>query len=145
MIRTAFILMLTLQVVTGRAQKLLTWDELSEVSFDSHYDAETGIDILTATFSPHLQALDSQVVTLTGFMIPLNPMGTSYVLSRFPNANCFFCGGAGPETIVELRLAPRYVRRYATDTYATFEGLLRLNTDNISSFHYVLMNAARKD
>lgn len=126
-----------------QAQQTVTWDELAEVEFASQMDEEFGLDVLTATFSPHLISLDSQVVQITGFMIPLNPMGTSYVLSRFPNANCFFCGGAGPETIVELRLKPQYVKRYATDTFATFRGRLQLNERNLTSFNYVLADAEK--
>jgi hypothetical protein len=136
-----------LNLATGQlvGQVTMTWDELGDVTFESRYEEEFGIEILEATFGKHLVAMDSQEVILTGYMIPLNALGTSYVLSRFPNANCFFCGGAGPETIVELKLLPRHLKRYATDTYATFKGRLILNRKNLSSLTYVLLNAERVD
>jgi hypothetical protein len=136
-----------LNAATGHltGQVTVTWDELGDVTFESRYDEDFGIEILEAEFGTHLVTLDSQVVILTGYMIPLNALGTSYVLSRFPNANCFFCGGAGPETIVELKLSPRFLKRYATDTYATFKGRLILNRKNLTSLTYVMLDAERVD
>src|SRR5690554_4842162 len=108
--RTGLLLLLCLLLASGiRAQRTITWDELAEVQFTSRYDPELTLDILTARFSPDLQSLDGQEVRISGYLIPLNAMGTSYVLSRYPNANCFFCGGAGPETVVELRLRPQHI------------------------------------
>ncbi len=129
--------------VSGLSQTTITWDELADVIFESQYDTEMAIEIQTAKFSDHLKTFDGQEVFITGYMIPVDPLGTRYVLSRFPNANCFFCGNAGPETIVELRLMPKFVRRYATDTYATFKGKLQLNTQNLTTFNYVLLDAEK--
>lgn len=125
------------------AQSTVTWAELSEVKFESVYVDTLGIELQTATFSDHLRALDGNEIYISGFMIPVDAFGTRYVLSRFPNANCFFCGNAGPETIIELRLLPKFVRRYATDTQATFKGRLQLNAQNLETFNYVLLDAEK--
>jgi hypothetical protein len=125
------------------AQTTLTWEELAGVEFTSEYDAEFGIDVQTAHFSEHIKAMEGKEIFVSGYMIPVDPLATRYVLSRFSNANCFFCGNAGPETIVELQLKPEYVRRYATDTYATFKGKLKLNAQNLHSFNYVLEEAEK--
>ena len=69
-------------------------------------------------------------------------MGISYALSRNPNANCFFCGGAGPETVLNLQLSPDAIQRYKTDTYKAFKGILQLNQKNDNQFTYVLLNAS---
>jgi len=69
----------------------------------------------------------------------MDPMGLSYALSRNPNAVCFFCGGAGPETVVQLRFAQ--MKRYPTDAKLTFKGLLQLNQQDINSLTYVLKEA----
>lgn len=128
---------------TAEAQVSVTWDELAEVKFTSQYDEEMGIAIQTAYFSGHVLSLDGKDILLTGFLIPIDPLGTRYVISRFPNANCFFCGNAGPETIAELQLVPQHQKRYATDTHATFKGRLKLNTENLTTFNYVLVDAER--
>ena len=122
---------------------MLTWDELSQVKFSSTSNVEFGIEVLTAEFSEHLAGLEDTEVYMSGYMIPIDPLGTRYVLSRFPNANCFFCGNAGPETIIELKLRPVFVKRYATDTFATFKGTLQLNEQNLETFNYVLLNAEK--
>lgn len=125
------------------AQSLLSWDQLTDVKFTKKFSADLGIEILTADFGSSVKALDGQVVSLRGYMIPLDPLGTQYVLSRVPMASCFFCGGSGPETVAELRLHPKSIRRYATDEVLTFKGTLKLNASNANSLHYVLLNAER--
>ena len=59
-------------------------------------------------------------------MIPMDPMGITYVLSRNPNATCFFCGGAGQESVIELHLKKRKTK-FKTDEYVTFIGNFALN------------------
>ncbi len=128
---------------TVTAQSLLSWDQLTDVKFTKTFSADLGIEVLHADFGPSVKALDGQGVLLRGYMIPLDPLGTQYVLSRVPMASCFFCGGSGPETVAELRLHPKSIRRYATDEVLTFKGTLKLNASNANSLHYVLLNAER--
>jgi hypothetical protein len=136
-------LVVFITVISGTSQTTVTWDELADVVFEGQYDPELAIDVQTATFGEHVLTFDGKDVFITGYMIPVDPLGTRYVLSRFPNANCFFCGNAGPETIVELRLQPKFMRRYATDTHATFKGKLQLNRQNLTTFNYVLLDAEK--
>jgi len=80
---------------------------------------------------------------IRGYMLPLDPLGTQYVLSKHPMANCFFCGKAGPETVLELRLHPKSIRRYTMDEVHTFKGILRLNEKNPATLHYIIESAER--
>ncbi len=125
------------------AQKAITWDQLTDVKFSKKYSAEFGIELLEASFGPSVKALDGQEIIIKGYIIPLDPLGTQYVISRNPMASCFFCGGAGPETVAELRLHPKSFRRYATDEVLSFKGKLLLNEDNNESLNYVILNAER--
>ena len=125
------------------AQQSITWAELTDVKFSKVYSPELGIEILEASFGSSVKALDQKEVILKGYIIPLDPLGTQYVLSRNPMATCFFCGGSGPETVAELRLHPKSIRRYATDELLTFKGKLILNAKNTESLHYVIVNAER--
>lgn len=120
------------------AQEFLGWEILADVSFVSDYSESFGIDILTATFGEMVRSLEGEEVILAGYMIPLDAMGTSYVLSRNPNASCFFCGGAGPETVVSLQMKPEFIKRYRTDDHLTFKGVLRLHESNERQMNYVL-------
>lgn len=137
-----FLVLLTgLQPLQG--QTTLTWNDLTDVKFSKTFDAGLGIEILHADFGKSLKMLDQKEVILKGYMIPLDPLGTQYVLSKNPMATCFFCGGAGPETVVELRLHPKSIRRYATDEVLTFKGVLSLHEKNETSLNYVISGAQR--
>lgn len=128
---------------SGSAQQLLTWETLGDVKFTKAFDPGLGIEVLNAVFGGSVQKLENQQVIIRGFMIPLDPLGTQYVLSKYPMAQCFFCGNAGPETVIELRLHPKSIRRYAMDEVHTFKGTLLLNEKNTSSLNYVISGAER--
>lgn len=129
--------------VTAYGQKNITWGELSEVEWEETYDTLAGITLLEGNFSPHILALDSQEVYISGYVIPLDAMGLSYALSRTSFASCFFCGQAGPETVMELRVKPNSIEpRRQKNTLIKFKGLFRVNTQNDTGLHYELQNAA---
>ncbi|HSF90075.1 MAG TPA: hypothetical protein VLA46_11695 [Saprospiraceae bacterium] len=125
------------------AQQTITWDQLTDVKFSKKFSAELGIELLEASFGPSVKALDGKEIIIKGYIIPLDPLGTQYVISRNPMASCFFCGGSGPETVAELRLHPKSIRRYATDEILSFKGKLMLNEKNSESLNYVILNAER--
>ncbi|HAR22174.1 MAG TPA: hypothetical protein DCR47_06385, partial [Cryomorphaceae bacterium] len=64
---------------------------------------------------------------ITGYVIALDAVSETYALSAFPFSSCFFCGAAGPESVLELDLKSSKV--YLTDDVITFTGLLQLNED----------------
>jgi len=68
----------------------------------------------------------------------MDPMGITFVLSRNPNATCFFCGGAGPETVLQIEMKQGVYKRYTTDDRITFKGILRMHEKDIDSLTYVL-------
>jgi hypothetical protein len=113
------------------------------VTFSKKYSDEFGIDLLEATFGESVKVLDGQEIIIRGFIIPLDPLGTQYVISGNPMASCFFCGGSGPETVAELRLHPKSIRRYAMDEFLSFKGVIKLNEKNSESLNYVILNAEK--
>ena len=137
----AFLVCLLCFYSTASAQSRLTWQQLADVSIEKTEDKENFITYNEATFGEDLQALDSTDVYISGYLIPIDAMGLTYALSRNPNASCFFCGGAGPETVILLRVKPENYKRYATDTRMTFAGSLRMNENDRDSFIYVLKEA----
>lgn len=137
------LLLLFLASGTLNAQQLVTWDQLTDVRFSKSYDAAMGIEMLEAQFGPSLKALEGKEIMIKGYIIPLDPLGTQYVISRNPMASCFFCGGSGPETVAELRLHPKSIRRYQTDEMLSFKGVLELHEKNNSSLNYVILSAER--
>jgi|SRR5690606_9736343 len=134
---------LSFWVLPLAGQKFISWEDLTDVTFSQQFSDEVGIEILKANFGDRVSALDGQEVIIKGYIIPLDPLGTQYVISRNPMASCFFCGGSGPETVAELRLHPKSIRRYATDEVLSFKGILKLNAQNTESLHYVIQHAER--
>jgi len=135
------ILLLGLVAQPLQAQIAIDWNTLADVSFEKKYDEDLGYSYSVANFGPQVSKLQGQEVAITGYLIPMDATGLSFALSLYPNSSCFFCGGAGPETVIELRMPPGKGNRYATDERRRFRGTLQLNVDNRQDFNYVLLNA----
>lgn len=116
------------------------WKTLSKVTIEKRFDEVMNFEIDYPTFSEEVKALDGQVITLKGWMIPLDELrGENYfVLSALPFANCFFCGGAGPETVVKVFTEEEYD---FTEDRITVTGKLRLNADDPTQLMYVMSEA----
>lgn len=123
------------------AQKLINWSYLGDVKYEVEYSEELGYNLHIATFGKSILDLDGKEVIISGHMIPLDPLGVSYVLSKNPNSSCFFCGGAGPETVLELELKPSAIKRYEVDSVVEFKGILKLNKIDDKHLTYVLLEA----
>jgi len=113
----------------------LLWKQLMDVKFEVDEEEDEEIPI----FSKEIQAYNFQMVTIEGFMIPVDVDGDYYVLSAFPYSSCFFCGNAGPESVVELRLAKKG-QRFQMDDARKFKGMLVLS-QTPNGLIYVLEDA----
>ena len=117
--------------------QLSGWELLSSVEIVTGYDDFMGTEIEQPKFSEQLILREGKEVTLEGFIIPLQQENEQdyFVLSRFPYQSCFFCGQAGPETVVEVYSDRSF--RY-TDERVRVNGKLRLNRDNPLNLFYIL-------
>ncbi|WP_138991693.1 DUF3299 domain-containing protein [Larkinella sp. C7] len=118
----------------------VSWERLQDVKFKKKWYPEENVIMLYPNFGPSVKVLDGKTVAITGYVIPLDVDHSAYVVSRFPMAQCFFCGAAGPESIVMLKFKSP-VRRFKTDERRTFRGTFRLNADNIYELNYILEKA----
>ncbi len=119
----------------------LTWQHLSDVEFKDVYLEELKAYYWKPLFGKDIQKSEGEDFYITGYVIPVDIDEDFYVLSRYPFANCFFCGGAGPETVVDLQFDGKAPREYATDERLTFAGKLRLNADDIYQMNYIIDGA----
>jgi hypothetical protein len=113
----------------------LVWESLRDVRFTRKFNKEYDQYFDYPVFGKKVEALDGRKVKISGYMIPLD-VGL-YALSKNPYAACFFCGGAGPETIMALVFADT-PKRYKTDDFVTLQGVFRLNSGNVDQFMYQL-------
>ena len=126
---------------SGQAQVTeLTWNMLSDVTFKDVYLEEYDIYYYYPTFGPKVLDMEGREVKVSGYVIPVDYDENYYVLSAFPYASCFFCGGAGPESVIDLRLKEGH-RKFKTDERFTFRGVFRTNTSDIYSLNYILEDA----
>ena len=118
----------------------LTWKTLTDVEFKDIYVKELDAYYWKPSFGGCIKALEGKEVYITGYVIPVDYDANFYVVSRYPYANCFFCGGGGPESVVDLRFTAKH-RAYKTDERLTFKGKLKLNGDDVYQMNYILEGA----
>ncbi len=126
------------------AQETDAWKILSEVRFETKSTGEEGYEMDVPKFSDRLKGYQGKKITLKDYLIPLSEMGgkQAYILSSLPFNSCYFCGGAGPETVMEIEAKQ-------TITYTTnqivLEGIFVLNDKGLDHHMYILKQAKRID
>ena len=119
------------------------WSVLTDVSFSPKYLEEFGT-YLVPEFGPAPKKLENKTVKITGYVIPADPENDLYILSYYPFSACFFCGEAGPDSIVELVFKDKgsgSKRSYEVDDYLSFQGTFKLNKDDPYHTNYILYMA----
>lgn len=123
------------------AQTKVTWKQLADVRYEVKYLEDFGAEYMTPVFGKTPKIYADKEVIVTGYIIPVDEETGAYILSRNPYSSCYFCGNAGPETIVELWFYSQKKKRYKMDERMTFKGKLTLNDEDVNHFIYILENA----
>lgn len=141
MIRLTLISLLLILSFTGlRAQAdalLIDWKVLAKVEFEDKYYDDYEAWYLYPVFPESIKKLADQQVIIKGYIIPLDVEAGVYALSAYPFSACFFCGGAGPESVMSLKFRGS-PPRYETDDVVQLTGILELNSSNVDDFNYIL-------
>ncbi len=122
------------------AQTEITWTDLNDVVFTDKYSKEVEAYFFFPTFGQDIKDLEGSEVIIRGYILPIDPESNYYILSKNPFSSCFFCGAAGPETIIELKLADKSTK-FKMDQVAKMKGILRLNDSDIYQCNYILDKA----
>jgi len=114
------------------------------MEFEEIFNEEYGFDVPYPIFNDKVKDLAGKKVTIEGYIIPLE-VGDDHellVLSKYPESTCFFCGMAGPETVVDI-LPSRKIknRELNLNGKMKFTGTLKLNRDNLDHMNYMLIDA----
>ena len=115
------------------------WKTLSKITYKKEFDELMGFKIDKPVFSEPIKALEGKEITIKGYVIPIEGYKShkEFVFSQFPYNMCFFCGGAGPETVMEvLALEPV---KYTTDPIV-LKGKLKLNSEDINRLMYKIVD-----
>ena len=125
--------------LTSSAQPSV-WKPLADVEIQDRYDEAAGYEVSYPVFGEQAKRLNGQQIEVTGYMIPfevyLKPQ--YFILSALPIAACFFCGGAGPETVMEV-FSQESIE--LTDEVIRLRGRLELNASNPDRMMYILRDA----
>ncbi len=138
--RCSIVLLFFLGSSMAMVQTTNAWKTLAKVDYKTRFDELTQFEEEYPIFSEEVKALDGTEITLQGWMIPLDELrGENYfVLSSLPFANCFFCGGAGPETVMEV-FSKKQID--FTEKKIKVKGKLKINADDPLRLMYILNDA----
>jgi len=117
------------------------WNTLALVTFESHFDEDFGIDVQKPIVSPVAKSLEGKEIEVSGYIIPLTGKleQSHFMLSRYPQSMCFFCGKAGPESAMQVfTLGGKKIP--FTEDKITVKGTLRINETDVTNLLYTLEN-----
>lgn len=138
--RSLFLFFLSLLMAQGLyAQIKLTWDDFADVNFIPEFNEKYGVNFLMPTFGERIRSYTGTQISITGYFLDISGTGEVFLVSKNPMASCFFCGAAGPETIVEVNFKER--PPFKTDQIVTVTGLLELNRNDVDHCNYILKEA----
>ena len=140
LIRILLFISATLSISALSAQMEVEWSTLMDVNFKDIYLESEDIYVYYPLFDEKHKKLDSQEIEITGYIIPLDVEANMYFLSAYPFSACFFCGNAGPESVMAVNFAGNN-RRYNTDERITLKGILNLNDSDVDELIYILNQA----
>lgn len=141
--RSLLVIILLISTGFASAQPLVSWSTFAQVTFHREYSETFGfeVNVKPPEFSKELMALNGKEIKVKGYVIPVDVELGMYMVSANPFANCFFCGNAGPETVVELFPNGKFPR-FNTDQVVTFKGILQVNTQGeMNAVPYQLFQA----
>ena len=118
------------------------WNTLSMVTFKREFDPDFGIDIEKPIVGPVVQAMEGKEIEVLGYIIPLTGKieQSHFMLSRYPQNMCFFCGKAGPESAMQV-FTEGGKKIPFTDKKIKVKGILRINVTDMNNLLYTLENA----
>ncbi|MFM8911754.1 MAG: hypothetical protein ACKOE6_02395 [Flammeovirgaceae bacterium] len=124
----------------AQSEKGGAWALLNATMFRTRFHEELNDFCLLPEFDANIRAQEGKELTLKGYYLAFELPEHRIIISKYPYASCFFCGGAGPESVVEVNLKskPPALR---TDALITVKGLLKLNERDIDRLTFILEKA----
>lgn len=120
------------------------WGMLMMTETEKEFDPTLGMEIDIPNIHPAAKKLNGEQIQLEGFIIPLEGKKSQshFMFSAFPINMCYFCGRAGPESVIEVFMKDGESLPF-TDKKIWIQGELRVNEHDPQSNIYTL-NYAEK-
>jgi len=124
------------------AQDSNGWAVFSRVEFKPKFAEDLNVHMFYPEFTEEILKIENKEIILEGYVIPLqvdNEVEFT-VLSYYPYAQCFFCGGAGPETIATVYFKEKS-KKFKVDEFIKVKGILVLNAEDIDKTNFIITDA----
>lgn len=140
-----FFALLISTVLTAQKEEPIpiTWKMLADVTFFEEFNKEYDFNVMVPKYGKTVKDLEGKLVEITGYAIPLEEVGMDQdilVLSANTYASCFFCGKAGPESIMDIK-PKKKIKGIKVDKKLRFRGRLVLNERDLTKLYYILKDA----
>jgi len=112
----------------------VTWQILNELEYKEAPHEVYGT-VYLPTFSKAIKKLAHKQVIIRGYLVPVDK--TTWALSKNTYAACFFCGKAGPETVIGLKFKGD-PGKLKMDANALITGKFILNGNDVDDWMYSL-------
>lgn len=116
----------------------LNWKLLGAIKFVKKPSKDYPDGVMFPIVNSTLKAKNKKRIAMSGFIVPID--NTTYALSKNVFAACFFCGQAGPETIMGIKFKGS-TPKLKTDQYVTLEGNFRINESDVEDWIYHIEDA----
>lgn len=117
-----------------------TWKTLSKITYKKQFDELMGFKVDVPVFGDEILAMEDTIIDVKGYIIPVEGYKShqEFIFSAYPYSMCFFCGGAGPESVMDVYASEPV--EYSTDQI-TLRGRLELNSTDVNRLMYILHDA----
>lgn len=137
-VKNIFLVFAILAVASSAySQDESVWKKLSKITYKQEYNELFGFKVDIPVFSDQIKKMEGAEIEVKGYIIPIEGYKShkEFMFSAFPYNMCFFCGGAGPETVMEVTASEPI--EYSAEQIR-IKGKLVLNDDDINRMMYIL-------
>jgi len=110
----------------------ITWQILQQLEYKEAPHKDYGT-VYLPEFSARIKKLSNKKVVIKGYLVPVDK--TTWALSQNTYAACFFCGKAGPETVIGLTFKEN-PGTLKMDSQAVLKGTLIVNGTDVEDWMY---------
>lgn len=115
----------------------VSWKLLSELEYIATEHKIYG-EVYLPKFSKSIKKLDKKKIIVRGYLVPVDKI--SWALSKSTYASCFFCGKAGPETVIGITWK-KDPGKLIMDTNAYITGTFVVNGTDVDDWMYAIKDA----
>lgn len=126
------------------SQKEITWQNVLEIYANEFRLTEKFPTSKINEKGMKMRDIENKRITIVGYFLDLDPDGKWFVLSKNPFATCFFCGKAGPETVLELLGYKNEKNKFKSDDMVEVTGTFNPIYDLEGKLNFVLENVSVK-